>query len=62
MPGEVVNCGIKCRSASVMLRRTIQGDLRPDLQAERMENALFKLRSAIVSQETNCCDAQQVVD
>ncbi|MBK9656600.1 MAG: hypothetical protein IPO66_14520 [Rhodanobacteraceae bacterium] len=45
-----------------MLRRTIQGDLRPDLQAERMENALFKLRSAIVSQETNCCDAQQVVD
>lgn len=57
----VVNWGTKCRDASVVLHRSIPGIARLDAPAEPIENALFKLHSAMVSQETNCCAAQQVV-
>ena len=56
----VVNWGIKCRNASGLLRRSIYGSQPLASGAEPINNALFKLRSAMVSQETNCCGAQQV--
>ena len=58
----VVNWDTKCRYASVVLHRSIHARQQASAQAERLKNALFKVCSAIVSEETNWCNASQVVD
>ena len=58
----VVNWGTKCHNASGLLRRSIRDRQLLESEAEPLKNALFKLRSAMVSRETNCCGAQQVTD